>query len=30
MSACRQIGDDDENRQIGRKALEKEETWLVN
>lgn len=30
MSACRQIDDDDENCQIGHKALEKEETWLVN
>ena len=30
MSACRQIGDDDENGQIGYKVLEKEQTWLVN
>ena len=30
MSACRLIDGDDENRKIGHKALEKEETWLVN
>jgi len=30
MSACRQIDGDDENRQIGYKILEKEQTWLVS
>ena len=30
MSACRQIGGDDEIGQITRNVLQKEETWLVN
>jgi hypothetical protein len=30
MSACQQIDGDDENRQTGYKAIEKEQTWLVN
>ena len=30
MSACRQIDGDDENAQIGRNVLQKEDTWLVN
>jgi len=30
MSACQQIGGDDENSQIGRNVLQKEDTWLVN
>ena len=29
-SACQQIDGDDENRQIGRNVLQKEDTWLVN
>ena len=30
MWACRQIDGDDENRQIRRNVLQKEEKWFVN
>jgi hypothetical protein len=30
MSVCRQADGDNENLQIGRNVLQKEDTWLVN
>lgn len=30
MLVCRQAAGDNENRQIGRNVLQKEDTWLVN